>query len=150
MIILWVNIQIRSPSSWNSVFGTGRDSNFLADPDFGHGPAIQLGLDLVMSRFKIDVTWNVAICWPMIAAHSPPGKYMPQPAAQHSDSVCRFFVNVIFLGNWVLIWCKETQWISIYRLPTIKSREISNTIHKKHKQYVVFVHLACHLPCYCH
>ena len=46
MIILWVNIWVRSPPSWNSVFGTTWP-RFSRRPDFGPGPAIQLGINLI-------------------------------------------------------------------------------------------------------
>ena len=60
MIILWVNIQVLSPPSWNSFFRTTlRDSDFLADPDFWSGPTIQLGPDLLTAY--TDIPWLHAL-----------------------------------------------------------------------------------------
>ena len=76
MNILWANIRVRSPPSWNSVFGTTwRDSDFLADPDFGHGPAIQLSLDLLMGlKWLCNYETSAATKWSPNATYKTVGR----------------------------------------------------------------------------
>ena len=108
MIILCVNIRDSSPPSWNSGFGTTW-LRFLADPDFGPGPAIQLGIHLIFDALPDRVlhTLNVA------ADNGLTGHF--RLARPHWNNMARLncnakFPNPLQMYEWVICFEINCTW----------------------------------------